>query len=121
MQHARTLAFSRCSVFAQRFHTVTGCNALTLRTPARIVCVKMSSLSPPPKSLMKPMVFPQKLMMGPGPSNCPPRVLNACAMPMLGHLHPEFTQVCAPKMLVSPGSFFVTYFLLRKIMVYNTG
>ncbi|KAK3105138.1 hypothetical protein FSP39_018030 [Pinctada imbricata] len=53
----------------------------------------MSTVSAPPKSLMKPMVFPQKLMMGPGPSNCPPRVLNACAMPILGHLHPEFTQI----------------------------
>ncbi|KAK3104534.1 hypothetical protein FSP39_004412 [Pinctada imbricata] len=53
----------------------------------------MTSVTSPPECLLKPMVFPQKLMMGPGPSNCPPRVLNACAMPILGHLHPEFTKI----------------------------
>ncbi|KAH3827042.1 hypothetical protein DPMN_128970 [Dreissena polymorpha] len=47
----------------------------------------------PPDSLTKPMNFPLKTLMGPGPSNCPPRVLNASALPMLGHLHPEFTQI----------------------------
>lgn len=50
-------------------------------------------VSSPPQSLMKPMDFPQKLLMGPGPSNCPPRVLAAGALPMLGHLHPEFLQI----------------------------
>ena len=31
--------------------------------------------------------------MGPGPSNAPPRILAANALPLLGHLHPEFVQV----------------------------
>lgn len=47
----------------------------------------------PPECLLRPMHVPIKLLMGPGPSNCPPRVLNASALPLLGHLHPEFTQI----------------------------
>ncbi len=39
------------------------------------------------------MNFPQKLLMGPGPSNAPPRVLAAGAMPVLGHMHAELWQV----------------------------
>lgn len=53
----------------------------------------MSTISPPPASLLKSMSFPQKLLMGPGPSNAPPRVLNASALPLLGHLHTEFIQI----------------------------
>lgn len=59
----------------------------------RIPKSKMSSVSNPPQSLLKPMVIPQKLLMGPGPSNSSPRILSASALPMLGHLHPEFTKV----------------------------
>jgi len=44
---------------------------------------------PAPKELRKPIVIPSKLLMGPGPSNCPPRVLHALSQPVLGHLHPE--------------------------------
>lgn len=61
-----------------------------------VTCRCMStSLRPtePPDRLMKPLNFPMKTLMGPGPSNCPPRVLNASALPLLGHLHPEFTQI----------------------------
>ena len=47
----------------------------------------------PPECLLKPMNFPRKTLMGPGPSNAPPRVLNASSLPLLGHLHPEFLQV----------------------------
>lgn len=32
----------------------------------------------------------QKLLLGPGPSNCSPRVLAAMARPTLGHLDPDF-------------------------------
>ncbi|PNF33614.1 Serine--pyruvate aminotransferase, mitochondrial [Cryptotermes secundus] len=42
-----------------------------------------------PATLLKPLFVPQKLLMGPGPSNCPPRVLHAMSLPVLGHLHPE--------------------------------
>ena len=53
----------------------------------------MSSLSSPPESLLKPINVPQKTLLGPGPSSAPPRVLAAGALPLLGHLHAEFTQV----------------------------
>jgi alanine-glyoxylate transaminase/serine-glyoxylate transaminase/serine-pyruvate transaminase len=33
---------------------------------------------------------PSRLLLGPGPSNVNPRVLNAMASPMLGHLDPDF-------------------------------
>lgn len=46
-----------------------------------------------PKSLKKPMIVPHKLMMGPGPSNCTPRVLHGLSQPVLGHLHTETTKM----------------------------
>ena len=39
------------------------------------------------------MQVPNKLLMGPGPSNSPLQVHQAMLKPLLGHLHPEFTQV----------------------------
>ena len=54
---------------------------------------KTSELMAPPECLKTPMQVPQKLLMGPGPSNAPTRVLEANALPLLGHLHPEFIQV----------------------------
>lgn len=47
----------------------------------------------PPKALKCALKVPQKLLMGPGPSNCPPRVLYALSQPVLGHLHGETTKV----------------------------
>jgi len=35
----------------------------------------------------------ERILMGPGPSNCHPRVLRAMAAPMIGHLDPEFLQI----------------------------
>ncbi|KAI0234840.1 Serine--pyruvate aminotransferase, mitochondrial [Lamellibrachia satsuma] len=49
--------------------------------------------SPAPKALLRPMAFPRKLLLGPGPSSISPRVAAACALPLLGHLHPEFVQI----------------------------
>jgi len=49
---------------------------------------------PPPTSLQAPIaVPPEKFLMGPGPSNAHPRVLQAQALPLLGHLHPEFCKI----------------------------
>ncbi len=31
--------------------------------------------------------------MGPGPSTAYPRILEAAALPLLGHLHPEFVKI----------------------------
>lgn len=47
----------------------------------------------PPKSLQVPLEVPSKLLMGPGPSNCPINILKASAQPMLGHLDGDFLKV----------------------------
>ena len=36
---------------------------------------------------------PQRLLMGPGPSDVHPRVLRAMTTPLLGHLDPEFLKL----------------------------
>lgn len=36
------------------------------------------------------MNIPERVLMGPGPSTVPPRVLEAMARPTLGHLDPVF-------------------------------
>lgn len=46
-----------------------------------------------PKSLQTPLSLPDKLLMGPGPSNSSPRVLHAMSRPVLGHMHPEVFKV----------------------------
>ena len=64
--------------------------------PLRFVPTAAMSSAPmisAPECLFHPLDFPHKTLMGPGPSNAPPRVLGASALPLLGHLHPEFTQV----------------------------
>ena len=48
---------------------------------------------PAPASLAAPISVPLKTMTGPGPSNVADRVLQAQALPTLGHLHPEFTKI----------------------------
>lgn len=35
----------------------------------------------------------ERILLGPGPSNCHPRVLQAMSSPMIGHLDPEFLQI----------------------------
>lgn len=39
------------------------------------------------------MNIPQRILMGPGPSDVPPRVLAALAQPTIGHLDPVFLQI----------------------------
>ena len=46
-----------------------------------------------PDSLRTPLVVPNKLMMGPGPSNLSERVRAALGQPILGHLHPECLKI----------------------------
>lgn len=48
---------------------------------------------PPPIVLKRQLLVPNKTMMGPGPSNCPQRVLDAMSNPVLGHMHPECFQI----------------------------
>lgn len=51
------------------------------------------SVSQPNSRLLQPLTVPDKLLMGPGPSNAYPRVLAAGALPLLGHLQTEFYEI----------------------------
>ena len=57
-----------------------------------IFSLKMSLIAPP-SVLKEPIVVPDKQLMGPGPSNVNQRVLQAMALPTLGHLHPEYCKI----------------------------
>ena len=46
-----------------------------------------------PEKKAKIFYPPQRVLMGPGPSDTHPRVLNAMARPTLGHLDPVFTEM----------------------------
>ncbi len=43
--------------------------------------------------MVSPLKLPQRILLGPGPSNVSPRVLSALSAPMVGHLDPEFFKV----------------------------
>src|SRR5436190_1701148 len=49
--------------------------------------------------------LPQRILMGPGPSNVNARVLQALAMPTIGHLDPAFTQLMDETMEMLRGVF----------------
>ena len=48
---------------------------------------------PVPTQLLEPLDLPSVHLFGPGPANPSLRTYNASAMPLLGHLHPEFCKV----------------------------
>ena len=48
---------------------------------------------PVPQQLLVPLSVPNVLLLGPGPANPSLRTYNASAMPLLGHLHPEFCKI----------------------------
>ncbi|XP_024419770.1 alanine--glyoxylate aminotransferase [Desmodus rotundus] len=50
-------------------------------------------LVPPPEVLLKPMSVPNRLLLGPGPSNLAPRILEAGALQMIGHMHKEMYEI----------------------------
>ena len=43
--------------------------------------------------MISPLALPQRILLGPGPSNVHPRVLKALSAPMVGHLDPEFFKI----------------------------
>ncbi|NXM31049.1 SPYA protein, partial [Oxyruncus cristatus] len=47
----------------------------------------------PPQMLLRPLVVPERLLLGPGPSNVPHRIQAAGGRQLLGHMHPEVLQV----------------------------
>uniref|UniRef100_A0A8C3XKY3 Alanine--glyoxylate aminotransferase n=1 Tax=Chelydra serpentina TaxID=8475 RepID=A0A8C3XKY3_CHESE len=50
-------------------------------------------LVPPPAVLRQPLAVPDRLLLGPGPSNVPPRILAAGGRQLIGHLHKEMFQI----------------------------
>ena len=50
----------------------------------------MSATAPAPSSTMTSFNPPERLLVGPGPSNVDPRVVAAMSKPLLGHLDPVF-------------------------------
>jgi alanine-glyoxylate transaminase / serine-glyoxylate transaminase / serine-pyruvate transaminase len=44
-------------------------------------------------NIPSPLNPPQRLLMGPGPSNVAPSVLKALSLPVLGHLDPKFVEL----------------------------
>ena len=48
---------------------------------------------PKPKSILKPLQMPEKLLLGPGPSNPAPEVYEAMMQPMQGYLHKQTLDV----------------------------
>lgn len=47
----------------------------------------------PPEVLLKPISVPNRLLLGPGPSNLAPRILAAGGLQMIGHMHKEMYQI----------------------------
>src|SRR5947209_17120947 len=43
--------------------------------------------------MTQPLSIPQRVLLGPGPSDVPPRVLQAMAQPTIGHLDPVFLRL----------------------------
>jgi alanine-glyoxylate transaminase/serine-glyoxylate transaminase/serine-pyruvate transaminase len=41
----------------------------------------------------KDLAPPQRILLGPGPSNVDPRVLKVMSMPLVGHLNPYFLEI----------------------------
>ncbi|XP_040204856.1 serine--pyruvate aminotransferase isoform X1 [Rana temporaria] len=75
--------------------TVRGISYTLLCAAHRSVSVRMSSHSiiPPSPALLQPLQVPQRLMLGPGPSNVPPRIQAAGGLHVIGHMHPESFQI----------------------------
>ena len=46
-----------------------------------------------PESIYQQLDPPQRILLGPGPSNIHPRVQAAMLAPMVGHLDPYFIQI----------------------------
>ena len=46
-----------------------------------------------PSKLKLPLKVPQKTLCGPGPTNMHTRVHDALKLPLLGHMHKEFTEI----------------------------
>lgn len=57
---------------------------------------------PPPEELLRPLAVPERLLLGPGPSNVPRRIQAAGGRQILGHMHAEMLQVSCPSPALLP-------------------
>ncbi|XP_075717470.1 alanine--glyoxylate aminotransferase [Rhinoderma darwinii] len=75
--------------------TVRSISYSLLRAARLSGSVRMSThtIVPPSPVLMQPLNVPQRLMLGPGPSNVTPRIQAAGAHQVIGHMHPEMFQI----------------------------
>lgn len=83
-------------LWSSRIHTAPHlCFLFHCYIRAAALCpFSMPSLSvQPPQCLLQSFVVPHRLLLGPGPSNVPARIVTAACQPMLGHLHPETIEV----------------------------
>lgn len=52
-----------------------------------------ASFTPPKRAFTGADPLPQRILMGPGPSDVPQRILDAMARPTIGHLDPAFVEL----------------------------
>lgn len=69
-----------------------------MATPLTLINTRENIVPPPvlinpPMRLMHPIQVPDRLLLGPGPSNMTDEIRSALAAPLLGHLHPEFLEI----------------------------
>lgn len=69
--------------------------AQLLGTARRAMATSLLRVSPP-EELLRPLAVPERLLLGPGPSNVPRRIQAAGGRQILGHMHPEMLQVSCP-------------------------
>ncbi|XP_051847675.1 alanine--glyoxylate aminotransferase [Antechinus flavipes] len=67
---------------------------LPVLTPPQSRTMASHSLTvAPPASLRKPLKIPDRLLLGPGPSNLSSRIMRAGGLQMIGHMHEEMFQI----------------------------
>lgn len=57
------------------------------------ICLGGDSARRSNKLMVSALDLPQRILLGPGPSNVHPRVLHALSLPVVGHLDPEFFKI----------------------------
>ncbi|XP_027753454.1 serine--pyruvate aminotransferase isoform X2 [Empidonax traillii] len=77
---------------AQAASTAPLLQAQLLGTVRRAMATSLLHVRPP-QTLLRPLVVPERLLLGPGPSNVPHRIQAAGGRQLLGHMHPEVLQV----------------------------
>lgn len=79
--------------------------AQLLGTARRAMATSLLRVSPP-EELLRPLAVPERLLLGPGPSNVPRRIQAAGGRQILGHMHPEMLQVSRPRPAFLPSPPF---------------